>query len=99
MFLVLSEDDDFDTIGGYILNRLGQIPGCDEKPSVMVENYRFTVNEMFERRIAKLTVEMLPEEDFLPDEDIGKDESSEKDRFRKRERSENNKDKNLANNK
>lgn len=60
------EEDDFDTIGGYILSRLGSIPGEDEHPSVEVKNIRFTVQEMDERRIAKLYEERLPEPE--PDE-------------------------------
>lgn len=79
------EEDDFDTIGGYILSKLGSIPGEDEHPSVEVKNIRFTVQEMDERRIAKLYEERLPEpEPVEPEEEPkgkirGRDKDSDSD--------------------
>lgn len=60
--LDLDDDEEFETIGGYVLNQLGRIPSEDEHPSVELEGYRFIVSEMDERRVAKLEVErLLPE--------------------------------------
>lgn len=55
-------EEDFDTLGGYILNQIGQIPGEDERPTVQVERVLFSVQEMDERRISKLRVELLADE-------------------------------------
>jgi putative hemolysin len=55
--LGLSEDGELDTIGGYVINQLGRIPGEGEHPHVETGGYRFVVSEMDERRVAKITVE------------------------------------------
>ena len=61
---VVPDEDDFDTIGGYILNRLGQIPSEGDCPSVAVGDVVFTVSDMEERRIAKLKADrIIVEED------------------------------------
>lgn len=57
--LKLSEDEEFDTIGGYVVHRLGRIPALDEHPSVEVGGYRFIVSEMDERHVARLEIEKL----------------------------------------
>jgi putative hemolysin len=57
--LELSGDGELDTIGGYVVNRLGRIPGEDERPHVETGGYRFIVSEMDERRVAKITVEKI----------------------------------------
>ena len=53
------EEEECDTIGGYIISLLGYIPAEEEHPSVQTGSLRFTVEEMDERRIAKLRVEKL----------------------------------------
>lgn len=61
--LELEDEDDYDTIGGYVTNILGYIPGENDHSGVMVGGVRFTVREMDERRIAKLLAEVyVPEE-------------------------------------
>lgn len=57
----LKEDDDFDTIAGFVLSLLGHIPMQDEKPEVIFNHLKFTVLEMEDRRIAKIKLEILPE--------------------------------------
>ncbi|MCL2056636.1 MAG: hemolysin family protein [Oscillospiraceae bacterium] len=52
--LELEDEDDFDTIGGYILGRLGYIPEGGECPGVPVEGVLFTVRSMDERRVDRL---------------------------------------------
>ena len=44
-----------------ILSELGRIPQADEHPEVEACGYRFTVEEMGERRIEKVRIERLPE--------------------------------------
>jgi len=62
---LLPEEDEleeFETIGGYIIHKLGYIPGEDEAPTLSVGGILFTVQQMEDRRIAKLTAQMLPKE-------------------------------------
>lgn len=64
----LEEDDNYDTIAGFVLSLLGRIPGDGEQPTVTFENLRFTVLEMDDRRIDQILLEILPEEDLLEKE-------------------------------
>ena len=57
----LKEDDDFDTIAGFVLSLLGRIPDPQERPEASFGNLRFTVLEMDDRRIAKIRLEVLDE--------------------------------------
>lgn len=54
-------EGDYDTVGGFIMDELGRIPGDDEKPTVEYSGYLFTVEEVEERRIERITAEKLPE--------------------------------------
>lgn len=53
----LSEEDDYDTIGGYIIDQIGHIPSENEHPVVSIEGINFTVLNMAERRISKIRAE------------------------------------------
>lgn len=53
------EDEDFETIGGYIVHRLGHIPAEGTHPDVQIDNVRFTVVSMDERRILKLHAQVM----------------------------------------
>lgn len=55
----LSEDDDYDTIGGYIIDQIGHIPSENEHPVVSIEGINFTVLNMDERRISKIRAEKI----------------------------------------
>lgn len=57
-------DDDYDTIGGYIIDCLGHIPSDGEHPVVCIENITFTVLDMDERRISKIRAEVTAKEDL-----------------------------------
>jgi len=48
------EAGEFETIGGYVMHKLGYIPAESDRPSVVAGEILFTVEEMEERRIAKL---------------------------------------------
>lgn len=54
--LNLSGEYEADTIGGYVIDRLGRIPSEGENPEVEAGAYIFTVNEMDERRVVKIEV-------------------------------------------
>ena len=56
----LPEDGDFDTLGGYIVDSLGRIPGQSESPSVVAGPVTFTVSRMEDRRIARVTAYINP---------------------------------------
>lgn len=57
--ILLPEDPAYATLGGFALARLGIIPQGGE--TFDFENYRFTIQEMDRRRIAKLKIQKLPE--------------------------------------
>ncbi len=57
--LKLSEHDENDTIGGYVVNVLGRLPAEGEHPHVEAGGYRFIVSEMDERRVARLEGERV----------------------------------------
>ena len=56
-------DGDYDTVAGFILSELGYLPVNGNKDEVKFENIKFTVLEVNERRIEKVRIEILPEED------------------------------------
>ena len=64
-------EGDYDTIAGMAVSILEYIPQPDEHPVVRVKNAVFTVLEVEDRRISKLLIEILPEEE----EDSGEEES------------------------
>lgn len=53
----LPEDNDCDTIGGFVINLIGHIPDENEKPVVEFSGVRFTVISVDDKRIKKLRVE------------------------------------------
>ena len=57
------EDEDLDTLGGFLIHRLGRIPEKDENPELLYGGWSFRVESMDERRIDKVKVHRLPKED------------------------------------
>jgi len=55
--LHLPEDDDFDTIAGFVFSRLGHIPKVGEE--LLADNVRITVLEASRRRIERVRIEVL----------------------------------------
>ena len=53
----LSEDGDFDTIGGFIFSHLGHIPTVGE--TVIADDVRLTVIDAMRRRIERVRIEVL----------------------------------------
>ena len=51
---------DYDTLGGFIISRLGYIPADGETPEVTFENIHLTVQQVEDHRIGKIRVEILP---------------------------------------
>lgn len=50
--------EEYDTISGFVIGQLGYIPNVDEHPVVEYENILFTVEEMMDKRIMKVRVEV-----------------------------------------
>ena len=63
---------EYDTLGGYIISRLGFLPSDEEMNSLEFENFRFTVLSVEDRRIGKVKVEILPSEESSPNEENNK---------------------------
>lgn len=67
--LINLESENSETIGGFIIDILGEIPEeGDENREVTFENYIFTILSVKERRIAKVKIEILPEVPVNADE-------------------------------
>lgn len=54
---IIPEDGDFETLGGFIYDRIGKIPGLDE--GVEFARKRFTVEELDGQRIKKVRIENI----------------------------------------
>jgi len=54
---ITAKNQDFDTVGGYLLNEAGTIP--KEKFSINIEDYKFTVLKIRKKRILKIRVEKM----------------------------------------
>lgn len=61
-------EGEYDTLGGFIMSELGRIPQEDEKPVIEAEGFRFTVEEMEERRIERIRAERLEQTDKTEEE-------------------------------
>ena len=59
----LKEDDDYDTIAGFVLSLLGYIPQEGQQPHVTFNQLKFTVLEIKDRRISKIRLDVLPTAD------------------------------------
>ena len=55
-------EGDYDTLAGLVVEMLGRIPHPDEHPVVVWENITFTVEEVEDRRVAKVHIVVTPEE-------------------------------------
>ena len=53
-----SDNDDYDTVGGFILNLAGTIP--EEGFVLQKDRFKFTVKEVENKRISKVLLEILP---------------------------------------
>lgn len=60
-FHVNIESDDYDTIGGFVINLLGDIPDTTEEENLQYENLLFNIIEVKEKRIEKIKVYLQKE--------------------------------------
>ena len=54
-------EGEYDTLGGLIMSELGRMP--EENDEIICEGHKFIVEEMDERRIDRVRIEKLPEEE------------------------------------
>lgn len=59
-------DGEYDTLGGLIMSELGRMPA--EQDEIICEGYKFIVEELDERRIDRVRIEKLPEEETEEEE-------------------------------
>lgn len=60
-------EGEYDTLGGLIMSELGRMP--EENDEIICEGYKFIVEEMDERRIDRVRIEKLPEEEVESEEE------------------------------
>lgn len=73
-------EGDYDTVAGFLMERLGRIPQQGEHPVVTFENVTFTVEEVEDRRISEILIEKTPLPPDPDDEEDGdEDRKKEKD--------------------
>lgn len=56
-------EDEFDTIAGFILDKLGTIPKENERPIIKCNGVKFTIAEIEKRRIVKVLVELIGDDE------------------------------------
>jgi len=64
--LNLEKTEDYETISGYILYKIGRIP--TEGETIFLENLKFNINEMEGNRIKEVTLTKIPIPDKSPDD-------------------------------
>jgi magnesium and cobalt transporter len=62
-FDTLFSDEEFDTIGGLVINAFGQLPSANQ--SIRLDSYEFTVIDADERRLNSLAVKPVLVADTL----------------------------------
>ncbi len=60
--IAFEDDEDYDTLGGYLIGRLGRIPDEGGKPEISVSGWLFQVESIEEKRIEKVRTIRAPEE-------------------------------------
>lgn len=61
--ITFEDDEDYDTLGGYLIGRLGRIPDDEEKPEIAVGGWLFYVESIEEKRIEKVRTVRAPQEE------------------------------------
>jgi len=60
---VMLPEGNYETIAGFVISELGYLPKAGDHPEVTLENLRFVVEEVEDKRIAAVQVEILPTEE------------------------------------
>ncbi len=61
-------EGDYDTLGGFLISRLGYLPQDKDMTEVTFENLKFTILNVEDRRIGKVRVEITPKTETEGDE-------------------------------
>ena len=64
-------EGDYDTIAGFIISELGYLPKDGDMDTVELDNLKFTIIEVEDKRIAKVRIDITPRDE---EEDDGDDE-------------------------
>lgn len=67
-FSIEWSDEDFDTVGGYVVNQFGHLP--ERGDQITIDNFRFTVLRADNRRVHLLKMELLPPDEAEQEVDI-----------------------------
>ena len=70
-------EGDYDTLGGFLISRLGYLPKDGDMTEVEFENLKFTILNVEDRRIGKIRVEITPKEETDGDEPDDKEKEKE----------------------
>ena len=62
-------EGDYDTLGGFLISRLGYLPQDGDMTEVDFENLKFTILNVEDRRIGKVRVEITPNADSDDDDE------------------------------
>lgn len=60
--ITFEDEEDYDTLGGYLIGRLGRIPEEQEKPEIEIGGWLFRIESIEEKRIDKVFVMRLQPE-------------------------------------
>ena len=74
--ITLPEDNDFDTMSGFIVELLGRIPEENENPSVQYENLLFTVLVTEDKCITKIKATIISENNEIQKESLENEEEN-----------------------
>lgn len=70
-------EGDYDTLGGFLISRLGYLPKDGDMTEVEFENLKFTILNVEDRRIGKIRVEITPKEETDGDDPDDKEKERE----------------------
>ncbi|MCC2255058.1 hemolysin family protein [Ruminococcus sp. CLA-AA-H200] len=63
------ETENYDTLSGYLIEKLGHIPGKDDRDVIETDNLVFKVEEVKDNRITKVMLRILPPPETEDDEE------------------------------
>ncbi len=70
-------EGDYDTLGGFLISRLGYLPQDKDMTEVTFENLKFTILNVEDRRIGKVRVEITPKEEDSSEGENGNEKENE----------------------
>ena len=63
------ETENYDTLSGYLIEKLGHIPAKEDRDVIEEENLVFTVEEVRDNRISRVRLRILPKRDAEEEEE------------------------------